>query len=433
MNNNEIETLSFDEPNMNNNPLDNSLINDVTSELKIPATELNNPMSTDSVMNTNPVQPVTTEVPPVEQPVMMEQPVEQNTSADSELDTSNTASNQAMVNMDEKTASLDDMSNISYDTKDTYTEFAEQKPKKKFPLTTIILILLVLLVAGAGVWYFFIYKEQGVSIGGTASPVAAKELIIELGADIPSDISQYINRELKETEYKLDNKKIDNHSVGEYEFTVKYNGTEYVGKAIVKDTTAPVVSTKNVTLKDASSIVPGDFIDECTDLSGCSVIFDSNVDTTTFTEPGDYTINLIASDDYQNKTNVTAKLTIDSNAVALNILTCTKEIMKNDQYNRKFTDKFVITYDDNNELVSSVRTQISKMTDKTLYEQYKTDKASVNTGTYDDNSMTYTEVINKTKDETMTSLMREVSSLKNTDLNKNIHSSNLTTAGYTCK
>lgn len=109
--------------------------------------------------------------------------------------------------------------------------------------------------------------------------------------------------------------------VGEYTFYFNYDYTQYYflkNREIeeinikVHDTTAP----KLTLLKDSVSIYAGDNLNEdnirelisCEDLSNCEISVDvSNLDTT---KTGSYTVNIVAKDMYENKTQTNLKVEV---------------------------------------------------------------------------------------------------------------------------
>ena len=398
MNNNDFETLGIDNnQNINNDPNANPV--NPSQDLEQTAENIINQVNQE--INNTPVNPEPVAEPVVEPapapapeaapaPVQPEQPaVAEPAPAPAEPVPQATVAAQEPVA--DPNAVQEDLSNISYDTKDNYNEFANEKPKKKVSLSSIIILIVLLLGLGGAVYYSVFYKDifgLGLGNGGSSSePLAAKEVTIELGTEIPTDITIYMNRALNATEYKLVTNKIDNNKVGEYKFDVIYNGNTYSGTAKVTDTVAPVLTTKEVTAQSANDVVVGDFVENCEDLSGCTIDFETPLDAATFAEEGTYTIVIVAKDEYGNEVKVNANLVIDASATAVEKLTCTKS-RRSDDYAASIVYEYEFTFDEDSNYASIVdkRTYTFDTTD----ELAKHKEANTNNdGTYDEAVLTH--------------------------------------------
>lgn len=311
-------------------------------------------------------------------------PVDSNPLPSSEAESVNTVSeepivdngNQTMVNPEPMTGT--DVSNISYENKDAYNEFADKKPAKKGnKLTTILLIFLVLLVAGVALWYFCIYKNTGSVVGGSSNNNAIKALDVnlELGDPIPTTITTYINRDLKQTEYKLITSKINNNEIGDYEFSVTYNNETYTGTCHVQDTKGPQLVINNVISKDLQSLQVNSFVSSCEDISGCELSFaDPNV-LSNINEKGTYDIDIKAVDTAGNSTVLTASLSYDPSA-NINRLSCTKDgaYKKFPTANLKAT--YVLNFDENDKLDTINYTKDYVFTNKDDFSKFKDEKVA---------------------------------------------------------
>lgn len=381
MNNNEFETLGITndnpQPNVNPTPAANPMESQA-EKLDMTAENIINEVNQE--INANPVAtPVSEPAPAAPQPEV--EPQLQAMPAEAPADTTAPADDQ------------DDMGNISYETKDTYNEFANEKPKKKTSLTSVVILILLLLVLFGSAYYSIIYKDSfNLGLGGKSSKttaLAAKDVTLELGSEIPTDITFYMNKSLKETEYKLTTNKINNNVAGEYTFEVTYNGKSYTGKVTVSDTTAPDLVTKDLTVADVNNLTADDFVDNCTDFSGCTVSFTDDFDLSKYAEAGTYEIVLVAKDNYSNTKQVKANLTVDANAtpIATNILKCT--------YNKKSSDYaatrvvlYEATFDDNDTLTKFDVKETYTFDNAQELAKYKAANATA-TGTYDDAALTY--------------------------------------------
>lgn len=328
-----------------------------------------------NVTNVNPPvenNPLPTEPAPSEN-VSVEAPIENN-------------GNQSMINPEPVNTS-NDVSNISYDNNDAYNEFADKKPAKKGnKFVTILLVLLVLLVAGVALWYFCIYKNTGVGVAkSNGNTIKALDVSLELGDPIPTTITTYINRDLKQTEYKLITNKINNNKIGDYEFSVTYNNETYTGTCHVRDTKGPELVINNVISKDLSNITVNNFVTSCDDISECELSFVDEDVLNNITEKGTYDIKIKASDTAGNNTILTATLTFDASS-EVNMLTCVKNTNSKDYPTAKLVYSNVLNYDANDELKTLTETKTYSFDVQADYDKFKQENPDV--GTFDDTKLT---------------------------------------------
>lgn len=105
-----------------------------------------------------------------------------------------------------------------------------------------------------------------------------------------------------------------------YGITVNVLGKDYVVNLKVVDTVAPMVLTKDIEIFADDPYAPSDFVELCSDISDvCKVSFvvddvdeeGNTINYADFKEPGTYTVNLVATDLYDNATEkFSAELTI---------------------------------------------------------------------------------------------------------------------------
>ncbi|MBO4245827.1 MAG: hypothetical protein J5892_03725 [Bacilli bacterium] len=440
MNNNEFETLDFNngdnntpvvDPNTNVNPAE-----DLSKTAENIIAEVNQQINTEQpaeapapVVEENVVAPQV-EVPTVEAPTVAEaapvsEPAPTPAPAAEPAPAEAAPANAAVA---DPNAVQEDLSNISYENKDSYNEFANEKPKKKVSITSIIILIILIAGLGGAVYYSIFYKDvfNLNLLGSPEEPLAAKEVTIELGSEIPSDITVYMNRSLSATQYKLTNNKINNNVVGDYSFQVVYNKETYSGIAHVVDTTAPTIETKNVTAQSVDALTADDFVDVCSDLSSCTVDFAESFDITTITEEGTYDVALIAKDSYENSIQVTAKLTISATAEVANKLVCTKT--KAPDATDTFSSCEVIytlSFDDTNSLASASIRKIYTFDDEEKLTEYANTKGTGSSNTTD---LTYT--INNSVSQANLSTD---SSTKSIPTDKTEATTTLTKSGFTCK
>ena len=172
----------------------------------------------------------------------------------------------------------------------------------------VIVILIILLVIG-GLYYGYknYYKKNYLKV---------KDVTVELGSKLSTDIKDYIKCD-NYGDYKLDLSSVvtDDEgkvsSVGEYAFRVIKNDDISRGKVFVKDTTKPIVGVNDLTVGVNEEYNAYDFVNTCTDLSmPCVVSFKDANDGDLSSKVGNYKIEIIISDNANNKVNKTVKLTV---------------------------------------------------------------------------------------------------------------------------
>jgi len=194
-----------------------------------------------------------------------------------------------------------------------------QKTKKPLNKTLVIVLVIVLIAAvGLGVYYFLFAsksKTQGIKITSLLTDT------VELGTTVPEDISSYAkvtgtSLSSCELESNLNTKK-----AGTYKYTITC-GKEKLEKTVtVKDTIAPVVVLKDVIITPNAKYSAEDFIESVEDASDCTYEIEEEIDVST---SGEYSVNIIVKDEYQNETSLTGKLIVDENAPTY-YLNCERE------------------------------------------------------------------------------------------------------------
>ena len=182
------------------------------------------------------------------------------------------------------------------------------KGAQKLQNTTSLIALII--IAGL-IGFFYWYKNHPTDKDFKPLTVTA-----ELGGEIPIEPSNYvkpgIGNYVDGLKYSIDVKEVNINEVGEYKFTVTYQGITKIGKFIVKDETPPTFEVKNVTVVEGGTINPSDFSANCFDFSGCNYSFqDSDTESKTKTA-GSYVIYVTATDAYKNTTTKKASLTVEA-------------------------------------------------------------------------------------------------------------------------
>ena len=201
-------------------------------------------------------------------------------------------------------------------------EESHDNKKKKIKMNkTLLIVLVVVLIAavGGGVYYFLFAskKKSGVTI------TALMPDIVQLGAPLNNNISSYVRVSGADINSCTLTSNLDTSVAGTYKWSVTCGNTSTGEKTVtVRDTTAPVVVTQDVAVVPNTVVTADEFIASVDDASSVTYEFaDGSVDTST---PGSYTVSIIASDEFENQTTVTATLIVDENA-PVSYLTCSYE------------------------------------------------------------------------------------------------------------
>ena len=101
--------------------------------------------------------------------------------------------------------------------------------------------------------------------------VSAKQVQIELGGEVPSDLSDYVYIEQEmakqvKNNAKLDVSEVDAMTVGKYKVRIYYGGNEIVSEVSVVDTTPPEILLKDTEFS-AGSVVSANDLAEVKDFS----------------------------------------------------------------------------------------------------------------------------------------------------------------------
>ncbi len=191
-------------------------------------------------------------------------------------------------------------------TEDFYYEGTN--PKRAKIICIIILILFVMAVLAFG--YF--KKTYTLNV--------KSKITVELGSEVSKDIRDYVdNKIVDEDDYSLNLKAVsitDNKYdlVGEYQYKVKYKSITKKGKIVVKDTTPPKVETVDVKVGINEAIEADTFIKVCDDYSRpCNVSVKGEEIEDLVKKEGTHTVNLVISDQYDNKVTASASLIVKKN------------------------------------------------------------------------------------------------------------------------
>ncbi|MCD8156115.1 MAG: hypothetical protein LUD53_01425 [Clostridiales bacterium] len=137
--------------------------------------------------------------------------------------------------------------------------------------------------------------------------MVASEITVEVGESCPA-VSAFVSREDAEAAFVSDiceGTVFD--AIGDYPVTIRIYGEDVDSVVCVRDTQAPVVTTKDVTLYAQAELEPEDFIEEISDRTATTVRFDGDPD---FTTEGVREVSLVVEDEGGNITETQATLEV---------------------------------------------------------------------------------------------------------------------------
>ena len=182
------------------------------------------------------------------------------------------------------------------------------KTAQKFQNSTALMSLIVIIALVT----FGLY----IKYAPTEKDFKPLTVTIELGDALPIRRSSFvkpgIGKDVDELLYALNTNEVVLEKVGEYPFTITYQGITKEGKVIIEDTTAPELEIRNVTITEGSSYSAESFVEKCKDFSGCNYAFQDSDTELKFITPGYYTVYIVATDAYMNSTTKKADLVIES-------------------------------------------------------------------------------------------------------------------------
>lgn len=161
----------------------------------------------------------------------------------------------------------------------------------------------------------------GVGIFLTNDKVKLKDdnIVIEIGSDIKEfDINKYIDASKSKIEkLTIDTSNVDTSKVGEYEIIITYKKQELKLKVSVTDTTAPVITPASDSLKAkvGENVLIENLDVNITDASKYTLTFEDGTTTTSFKESGVVKKKIIATDIYNNTSEMELTFKVgDANA-----------------------------------------------------------------------------------------------------------------------
>ena len=178
--------------------------------------------------------------------------------------------------------------------------------KKKY----IIIPVAALATLGVGV---------GIFLANDKVKLIDDNIVIEAGTDIKEfDINKYIDASKSKIEkLTIDTSNVDTSKVGEYEIIITYKKQELKLKVSVTDTTAPIITPTSDSLKAkvGENVLIENLDVNITDASKYTLTFEDGTTTTSFTESGEVKKKIIATDIYNNSSEMELTFNVaDANA-----------------------------------------------------------------------------------------------------------------------
>lgn len=168
----------------------------------------------------------------------------------------------------------------------------------------IAFVLITLTIAILVFGYFFVYQKFH---------FALKTVEIEINSELSTDVNDYLKKKVVDKSgYKLNISKVKVDTIGDYEYTIKYNNREKKGKVKVVDTTPPTFETQSMKVEVGDeNVFLGNFLSKCEDDSKpCLVTFKNESDEKKLNTVGTYNITIEVSDLYKNKKEAVVTLEV---------------------------------------------------------------------------------------------------------------------------
>lgn len=303
------------------------------------------------------------------------------------------------------------------------------KVKNKQSKRPIVIVLLAVLVFAVGLGvYFLLVGAKGFS----KKSITPKEIHIELGSSLSSRVEDYaVISGYNKKNCSIDLNTVDSSKVNTYEYTVTCKKAKAKGLVIVEDTTPPVVTPTDLIIVQNSPLNADDFIEQCVDASSCSYQFKTNVEGLTGIL-GEYDVEILVTDEYNNQTSVFAKLTVATTAPS-KYLTCKNNEETIDELGATLVTTYRVGLDAQDNFHSAVRTSEFKFNNIDNYHK------SITTFT-ETNSLNNRSGSSKFDEVKMSIALKENKTLNdmNNDLkgklptNANILRAYLSGLGYAC-
>lgn len=168
----------------------------------------------------------------------------------------------------------------------------------------IAFVIIIILVLASIFGYFFVFQKNSFNL---------KTIELELGTEPSKEVNDYLKKKLSDTsKYLLDISNVNSDEIGTYTYKITHNRITKKGKIYIKDTTPPKFSIKDQEIEQGDeNFYLSDFLSSCEDKSlPCIVTFKNENDEDKLNIPGEYSINIVISDVYNNKSEATVNLKV---------------------------------------------------------------------------------------------------------------------------
>ena len=261
-----------------------------------------------------------------------------------------------------------------------------KKEMRNLNKKTVIALVLILLLAGSVIYILKSPKAQDFQV---------KQVRIELGEGIPLHAETYVTpafgQRVDDLTYKIDTSSVDIKRVGQYQFTVTHNGVVKIGILSVVDTTPPEFTVKDLVITEGTDYAATDFVQNCTDLSGCNYDFEEQDFNVNHKDPDEYIVRITATDSYGNKSAQEASLRIEERGKVKYFI---KETT-NDEDGYKLTTKIELHFIASAEttiILNGEQTDIYEFVNEKYYKLAKNEKYGLEGVTTNDDTFIITEV-----------------------------------------
>lgn len=214
----------------------------------------------------------------------------------------------------------------------------------------IIIIVIIIILLSIGYLYSSkIWTKKNNSNNINEITVEKKtsiksNLTIELNEKINDNdyFDELVDETIKEVKVLKDNEIISNIEIGSYDVEIVTDKNSYKTVLNVIDKTSPILELKEVKIKENETYDITSFVDSCSDNSNTECILEyEKEEMSKFSKEGAYDITINASDNSDNKTSQSTKLTIikEEKKETKTTNTVTKKTVKNDDNKVTTNDK----------------------------------------------------------------------------------------------
>lgn len=253
--------------------------------------------------------------------------------------------------------------------------FEESNPK----WVTIIIVILVIAGLCAGYYFYKEYKKQVVKV---------KDVTIELGSKPSEDISSYASGATEGYTLSLPdnlvNEEGNTYMVGEYSYKIKKGDSTKRGKIFVKDTTAPTVTIKEITVGVNEEFEPYEFLDDCDDLSlPCKTSYKKDSYAKLNEKAGKYDLEIFVEDKYGNKVSKDVVLNVSETESLLSLKQNDDVVVsmtpEDKDWNKTYTYKFPKAVPSDSDEYEAKFLEINSMDFSSKFDKKITNQYSITT------------------------------------------------------